>query len=218
VNELPKRNCRGALWAPFFLKSTNFGGHRPPLQSKLDFSYDDRAFSVCFEEEEMHDFLISLENTPVSIFIRESSSFLAFPAVLTTHAFGYCFIVATNMIVSARMLGFAKTIPLKPLRRLFPVMWVGLILTVITGLLLVMAAAEKRAPNPILWVKMGLLAIATPMMWKYQMKVFTDPAIDGNNIPASARAIAIWQIALWIFIMIGGRLIPYSATILGEGY
>jgi hypothetical protein len=166
----------------------------------------------------MNDFLIGLENTNVSIFIRESSSFLAFPAVLTTHAFGYCFIFATNMIVSARMLGFAKSIPLKPLRRLFPMMWVGLVLTTITGVLLTMAAAEKRVPNPILWVKMGLLAIATPMMWKYQMKIFKDPSIDDNNIPPSARRIVIWQILLWLLIMIGGRLIPYSATILGEGY
>ena len=166
----------------------------------------------------MHDFLIGLENTNVSIFIRESSSFLAFPAVLTTHAFGFCFILATNIIVSARMLGFAKSIPLKPLRRLFPMMWVGLVLTTITGVLLTMAAAEKRVPNPILWVKMGLLAIATPMLWKYQMKIFNDPSIDDNNIPPRARTIVIWQIVLWMLIMIGGRLIPYSATILGEGY
>ena len=81
-----------------------------------------------------------------------------------------------------------------------------------------MAAAEKRAPNPILWVKMVLLAIATPMMWKFQMKVFNDPSVNESNIPPSARSIAVWQIALWILIMISGRLIPYSTTILGEGY
>ena len=166
----------------------------------------------------MHDFLISLENTGISIFIRESSSFLGFPTILTTHTFGYCFIFATNMIVSARMLGFATSIPFKPLRRLFPMMWIGLILTTITGLLLVMAAAEKRVPNPILWVKMGLMAIATPMMWKFQMKVFSDASVNESNIPASARTIAAWQIALWILIMISGRMIPYSASILGDGY
>src|SRR5262245_14302678 len=166
----------------------------------------------------MHDFLISLENTGISIFIRESSSFLGFPTILTAHAFGYCFILATNAIVSGRMLGYAKSIPFKPLRRLFPVMWVGLIVTAITGGLLVMAAAEKRVPNPILWVKMVFIVVATPMMWKFQMKVFEDPSVDENNIPASARTIAICQIALWMLILISGRLIPYSATILGEGY
>src|SRR5438477_1406390 len=107
--------------------------------------------------------LESLESTGISLFIRESSSFLGFPTILTTHAFGYCFIMATNVIVSLRMLGFATSIPFKPLRRLFPVMWIGLILTTITGLLLVMAAAQKRVPNPILWVKLVLLAVATPM-------------------------------------------------------
>ena len=166
----------------------------------------------------MHDFLIGLENTGISLFIRESSSFLAFPFVLTAHAFAYCFIMATNTIVSARILGFATSIPLKPLRRLFPVMWLGLILTTITGVLLVMAAAEKRVPNPILWFKMVLLVVATPMLWKFQMKVFDDPSVDENNIPSSARTMAFLQLALWVLIMISGRLIPYSMTILGEGY
>jgi len=166
----------------------------------------------------MNDFLVTLENTRVSIFIRETDSFLGFPTILTTHAFAYCFIMATNMIVCLRMLGFAKSIPFKPLRRLFPVMWIGLVLTTITGGLLVMAAAEKRVPNPILWVKMVLIAVATPMMWKFQMKVFDDPAVNESNIPASARTMAVWQLVLWMLIMISGRLIPYSATILGDGY
>ena len=166
----------------------------------------------------MSDFLIGLENTRISLFIRESPSLLGFPTILTIHAFGYCFIVAANAIVSGRMLGYATSIPFKPLRRLFPVMWAGWILTAITGVMLVMAAAEKRVPNPILWVKMILLAVATPIMWKFQMKVFEDPAVNEKNIPPSARTMAAVQIALWILIMISGRLIPYSATILGEGY
>src|SRR5262245_65638836 len=116
------------------------------------------------------------------------------------------------------MLGFATSIPFKPLRRLFPVMWIGWILTAITGVALTMAAAEKRVPNPILWFKMVLLAVATPMLWKFQMRVFEDSAVNENNVPPSARTMAALQIALWILIMISGRLIPYSATILGEGY
>ena len=163
-------------------------------------------------------FLESLEGTGISLFIRESDSLLSFPTILTTHAFGYCFIMATNMIVCARMLGYATSIPFKPLRKLFPVMWLGLILTTITGLALTMAAAQKRVPNPILWFKMVLLAVATPMLWKFQMKIFNDPSVDETNLPASARTMAACQIALWILIMISGRLIPYSGTILGDGY
>jgi hypothetical protein len=126
--------------------------------------------------------------------------------------------MATNVIVSARMLGFATSIPFKPLRKLFPVMWLGLIVTAITGVMLTIAAAQKRVPNPILWVKMLFLVVAVPMMWKFQMKVFEDPSVNENNIPASARTMAVWQIALWVLIMIAGRLIPYSMTIFGDGY
>jgi hypothetical protein len=97
-------------------------------------------------------------------------------------------------------------------------MWIGLILTTITGLALTMAAAQKRVPNPILWFKMVLLAVATPMLWKFQMKIFNDPSVDENNLPASARTMAACQIGLWLLIMISGRLIPYSGTILGDGY
>ena len=166
----------------------------------------------------MVGFLESLENTSISLFVRESDSLWSFPAILTTHAFGYCFIMATNIIVSARMLGFATSIPFKPLKKLFPVMWLGLIVTAITGVMLVMAAAQKRVPNPILWFKLIAIAVATPMMWKFQMKVFEDPTVDENNIPTSARTMAACQIALWMLIMISGRLIPYSGTILGDGY
>jgi hypothetical protein len=166
----------------------------------------------------VNNFLVGLENTGVSLFIRESSSLWGFPFILTAHAFAYCFIMSTNSIVSARVLGFAKSIPLKPLRRLFPVMWIGLIVTTITGVLLTMALAEKRVPNPILWFKMLLLAVAAPMMWKFQKKVFADPSVNEDNIPPSARTMAALQLALWLLIMISGRLIPYSMTILGEGY
>jgi hypothetical protein len=65
---------------------------------------------------------------------------------------------------------------------------------------------------------MILLAVATPMMWKFQMNVFNDPSVNENNIPSSARTIAACQLALWLLIMISGRLIPYSGTILGDGY
>ncbi|HET9131348.1 MAG TPA: hypothetical protein VFO86_10395, partial [Terriglobia bacterium] len=98
------------------------------------------------------------------------------------------------------------------------VMWFGLILTALTGIPLVIMLAEKRVPNPILWFKLLLIFVATPMMWKFQKKVFTDPSVNESNMPSFARRMAAFQIALWLLIMIFGRLIPYSATIIGDGY
>jgi hypothetical protein len=166
----------------------------------------------------MNDFLVTLEQTSLGTFIRESSSFFGFPGVLTVHTFGLCFIMGANFIVSMRMLGLATSIPLKPLRRLFPFMWFGLILTVLSGFGLAIAAATTRMLNPILLFKLVVIAVASPIMWRFQKKVFDDPSVSEDALPESARVIAASQLFLWLIVVIAGRLIAYSATILGEGY
>ena len=166
----------------------------------------------------MHDFLVSLEQTSLGLFIHESSSLLGFPAVLTMHTFGLCFIVGANLVVSMRMLGVATSIPFKPLRRLFPFMWFGLILTVLSGFALAIAAATTRLLNPILLFKLVVIAVATPLMWRFQNKFFDDASVSEDSLPRSARVMAASQIFLWLIVLIAGRLIAYSATILGEGY
>jgi hypothetical protein len=190
------------------------------MLSPKKFVYDDRSFvAVRYDEVVlMNDFLVTLEQTSIATFIRESSSYLGFPTVLTMHTFGLCFIMGANVIVSARMLGVAPNLPLKPLRRLFPFMWLGLILTVLSGVGLMIAAATKRVLNPILLVKLVVIAVAIPITWALQRKVFDDPAISDETLPSNARTMAVSQLFLWVLVLIAGRLIAYSATILGEGY
>jgi hypothetical protein len=164
------------------------------------------------------EFLESLEQTAIGTFIRESSSYLGFPTVLTVHTFGLCFLVGANVIVCLRMMGMMSGIPLQPLKRLFPFMWIGLILTILSGTGLTLAAATTRALNPILLFKVAVIAMAAPIMWRIQRKIFNDPAIAENKLPQSARTIAASQLVMWLIVMIAGRLIAYSATILGDGY
>jgi len=166
----------------------------------------------------MNDFLVALEHTALGTFIHESSSLLGFPAVLTMHTFGLCFIVGANTIVSMRLLGIASSIPLKPLRRLFPFMWFGLVLTVLSGFALAIAAATTRLLNPILLFKLVVIAVASPIMFRLQRKVFDNASVSEGALPPGARTMAASQLILWLIVVIAGRLIAYSATILGDGY
>ena len=166
----------------------------------------------------MNDFLVSLEQTALGKFIHESSSLLGFPLVLTMHTFGLCFIVGANVLVSMRLLGVASIIPLQPMRRLFPFMWLGLGLTVVSGFALAIAAATTRLLNPILLFKLVLISVASPIMWRMQKKVFDNALVSGDTVPEGARAMAASQLCLWLIVVIVGRLIAYSGTILGEGY
>jgi hypothetical protein len=166
----------------------------------------------------MDDFLVALEQTSLGTFIRESSSFLGFPAVLTVHTIGLCLIFGGNVIVTARLLGVASNIPLKPLRLLFPFMWFGLILTVLSGFALVIAAATTRALNPILLVKLVIIAVATPITWRIQKRVFDAAVVSEDKAARSVRNLAGAQLFLWLLVVIAGRLIAYSATIFGHNF
>src|SRR6185295_20362961 len=166
----------------------------------------------------MDDFLVALENTTIGQFIHTSSSLLGFPLVLTMHTFGLCFIVGANVIVSMRLLGIAPSIPLQPLRRMFPFMWLGLGLTIVSGFALAIAAATTRLLNPILIFKLVVIAVASPLMFRMQKKIFNKAVVDQDVVPPGAREMAAGQLLLWLIVVVAGRLIAYSATILGEGY
>jgi hypothetical protein len=166
----------------------------------------------------MHDFLVMLEQTALGKFIHESDSIWAFPFVLTVHTMGLCLIFGSNTIVSMRLLGFAPNIPFKPLRKLFPYMWLGLILTIISGFAMAIAAATTRLFNPILLVKLVIIIAATPIMWKMQKNIFDDNSVKEGSLPSGARAMAASQIFMWLLVLTAGRLIAYSATIFGDGF
>src|SRR5205085_12115291 len=105
-------------------------------------------------------------------------------------------------------------IPFKPLGRLFPYMWLGLILTIISGFAMAIAAATTRLFNPILLVKLVIIVAAVPIMRRMQKTIFDDPSVPEGPLPAGARAMAASQIFMWLLVMTAGRLIAYSATIL----
>jgi hypothetical protein len=161
-------------------------------------------------------FLTFLEQTALATFIRESSSFLGFPTFLFLHTLGLSFVVGANSIVAIRVLGVASSIPLRPMVRLFPFMWFGFVLTVISGLGLAIATATSKFVNPILLVKLVLIGFAAPIMWALEKKIFRAPSDSTEGVPQGGKAMAASLLILWLFITIAGRLIAYSGTIFGS--
>src|SRR5437867_13235035 len=73
----------------------------------------------------MYHFLGWVEQTQLSVWLRESPSLLAFPFVLILHTVGMGFLVGTNVAMDLRILGFAPRVPLSLLQKFFPVMGLG---------------------------------------------------------------------------------------------
>ena len=155
-----------------------------------------------------------LEQTALSTFVRESSSLLAFPTVLCLHTLGLSLVTGANSLVAVRLLGVASGIPLPPLKRLFPFMWAGFILSIISGAILAMAKATTLMLNPILLVKLVLLVFAAVLIWIMQKKTFSPEALE-NAKPGNGKMVAAALLILWTLVMTAGRLIAYSGTIFG---
>ena len=156
-----------------------------------------------------------LEQTQLSTFIRESDSLLAFPTFLCFHTLGLSLVTGTNVVVAVRVLGIAPGIPLKSLRKMFPFSWAGLIISALSGFGLTMAKATTLSTNPILLVKLVLIAFTCVLMWRLDKKVFRDPNYKEAE-SQSGRVTAVLLLVLWTAIMTAGRLIAYSMTIFSQ--
>src|SRR5436190_20991290 len=101
-----------------------------------------------------------LESLSISVFIRESNSLWAFPMFLFAHTLGMSIVAGGASLIDLALLGFwPKTMPVKPLEKMYPMMWLGFWINLVTGTILLVADATTRLTNPDLYIKMrGVLA------------------------------------------------------------
>ncbi|MGH9785874.1 MAG: hypothetical protein ACRD88_17020 [Terriglobia bacterium] len=154
--------------------------------------------------------LLWLESTSFGTFVRESESLLAYPTFSTLHTIGLSIIVGLSTIVALRLMGFAPTLRLAPLRKLFPIMWVGFVINLFSGSGLAAAAATTTLPNPLFIAKIIFVIAAVVILRVLQLKVFRDPVAAEKRLDTSTNALAGLLLSLWLFAMITGRLIAYG--------
>jgi hypothetical protein len=153
--------------------------------------------------------LEAIEASGISTWVRESRSIFAYPMVLTLHTLGLGIIVGTSAVVNLRLLGFGAHIPLRPLKALFPIMWIGFGVNAFSGLLLLARAATTVGISGVFWTKMALIALSMWVLVRIKHRVFDDDAIDAGPIPKEARLLACASIVLWAAAIAAGRLMAY---------
>jgi hypothetical protein len=151
-----------------------------------------------------------IEATRLATFVRESLSLLAYPTFSTLHTTGLGIIVGLSSMVSFRLLGFAPTIPLPPLRRLFPVMWFAFGINLFSGSGLLTAAATRLATHPLFVVKLICVFAAVAVLGVLQVKVFRDPELGNKPLDRWSKILAVALLALWLLSIIFGRLTAYT--------
>lgn len=161
------------------------------------------------------DFLIRIEQTGFSTWVRESTSILAFPTILLLHTIGMALVVGVNAGIDLRILGIASELPLVPLEKYFPILWAGFWMNAVSGTALLAADASTKLANPVFYVKMVFIALAVINLRLIRTHVFRDPLIDKRPPSTNIKILALTSLIFWFGAITAGRLMAYLGPVSG---
>jgi len=161
------------------------------------------------------NFLATLENMPFSIWVRESGSLWAFPTILFMHTLGMSIVAGGSTFIDLVLLGFWPKTPIKPLERIYPLLWLGFWINAVTGTILLIADATTKMTNPDFYVKMAFIFVGIWVLYIMRGKVFRDPKLDQEPISSGAKGLAWASLACWFGAIICGRLLAYVGPVSG---
>ena len=146
-----------------------------------------------------------------------SGSTWGYPSLLFVHTLGLGVLVGLNSAVGLRLLGFAPRIPVAAMEPLFPYMWAGFWLNAVSGSVLFIADAPKKAANPSFLVKLVLIALAVVVMRALRRHAFPNPLNPSNLsnqiVSGRTKMLAAMSLVLWAGAITAGRLMAYTAAL-----
>ncbi len=181
----------------------------------------------------MDPFLIWLEATAFSTWMREEPSIFAFPAILACHTVGMGLVAGINTALALRIFGVAPRVPVEEMKRFLPVMWFGFWLNAISGVALLIAYPTKALTNPVFYLKLVLIALAMVLQRMISRRLFGDPASasvrgareqpdraagpaqslpPGSGHAGRLKSLAAASIVCWAGAITAGRFLAYTYT------
>jgi hypothetical protein len=104
-----------------------------------------------------------LEMLPISEWVATSD--WGYPILLSVHTMGLAIVVGILVMLDARVLGAAKSIPMGVFERLIPLAWAGFVLNLVSGVLLFMSMAPRLAINWPFLSKLAAIILAGLVSW-----------------------------------------------------
>ena len=163
----------------------------------------------------MMDFLRLIEQSSFSQWVVGSSSVLAFPSILLLHTIGMGVVVGIAAGIDLRILGLAPAVPLAPMEKFFPLLWVGFWVNAITGVIMLAADATTKMTNPDFYVKMLCIALALINLRMIRTRVLRNPLVDKQPMSSNAKLLAVTSLILWLGAITAGRLMAYVGPVSG---
>lgn len=150
-----------------------------------------------------------LSSTPINDLMI--NVYWMFPLMETLHFLGLTVMFGSLLVIDFRVMGLVKFINMKASMAFIPVAIIGFAVNLLTGIMFLNADPYRYFPNVSFQWKMGLILIAginALWFWLGEHKELCKLA-DGEDAPFRAKVIAFVSIAVWVLVIITGRMIPY---------
>lgn len=150
-------------------------------------------------------------------FLQQNS--WAWPLSETLHFFGINLLIGGVGLFDLRVMGLAKALPIRAVRKLLPWGVFGFILCVVTGLAFVTGLQANIPAHPYdvimsdLWLQLKLVFMALAGLnllafYLTGMSRAVDDLGPGEDAPQLAKIIAGSSLFFWLMVIYFGRLIP----------
>ena len=137
--------------------------------------------------------------------------FWVFPLSETLHFIGLTIMFGALLVIDFRVMGLVRFINMKEAMKFIPLAIFGFMINLITGIAFLNADPFRYFPNLAFQWKMALIVMAginALWFWFGEHKELSELA-DGQDAPFRAKVIAFISVAIWVMVIIGGRMIPY---------
>jgi hypothetical protein len=171
------------------------------------------AFSHWLESTPLSGFSVWLADTPLSTAINQNS--WATPITESVHILAIAAAFGAAMMINLRILGVAgrRQSMLQVEERFAPWIWWSLAFLVLSGVIFVIAEPAREILSGWFWTKMGLIVLAALANLWFQSSVRNgSPLWEPGHETAAMRIGAGALIALWLVIIVFGRLIAYTGV------
>ncbi len=137
--------------------------------------------------------------------------FWLFPAMETVHFIGLTIMFGSLLVIDVRVLGFGRFINMGSALKFIPIAIGAFSINLLSGIAFLCADPFRYFPNIAFQWKMGLIVIAginALWFWFGEHDELKQLA-DGEDADFRAKVIAALSLAIWVAVIIFGRMIPY---------
>lgn len=154
-----------------------------------------------------------LESSEFSSWVRTEP--WGWPVALTVHAFGTALVIGFMLIIGLRLLGLFELIPYTSLRRLFPVVWAGLVLQFLSGFVLWMTKPTRYVADGAFVLKFALVIAGIVLTVYFQRMVKRDAAAweAKGGVPSDVVRFVAAALIVWCSVVLTGRLTGYLGSL-----